>query len=173
MRSGVSPAVLIAVTAITAFATLAGAVIAAWISARNTRNTLEHTARQAESDREEERRAQCRTARRDVYAAYSTAALLAVRDISRMLYAPLDDRAEERSVARASQHDLVVAIGPLSIEGPEAVYDAARPVMSLVAEYRQVAKSREWSDAKVVEARNEASQAVSTFLRACSTALNE
>lgn len=82
MKSGVPPWVLISVAGITALATLLAATISGLIAYRTSRRSIEHAAEMARLDREAEAAAQHRSARRNAYAAYVTAGMTALRDIS-------------------------------------------------------------------------------------------
>ncbi|MEU5888053.1 hypothetical protein ABZ835_14630 [Streptomyces sp. NPDC047461] len=139
MKSGVPPWVLIVVAAITALATLLAAAISGLIAYRTSRRSIEHAADMARLDREAEKDAQHRSARRDAYAAYVTAGLTALRDISAARQADSASQRwqELRQQAVASSHAVVIAYGVVEVEGPPQVADSAKAMYEAINDYRR------------------------------------
>ncbi|MEV5804081.1 hypothetical protein [Streptomyces parvulus] len=139
MKSGVPPWVLIVVAAITALATLLAAAISGLIAYRTSRRSMDHAAEMARLDREAEKATQQRSARRDAYAAYVTAGMTALRDISAARQAgwtsPSWQQLREQAVA--SSHSVVIAFGVVEVEGPPRVADSAKGMYQAINDYRR------------------------------------
>ncbi|WP_406401108.1 hypothetical protein OH805_18895 [Streptomyces sp. NBC_00879] len=144
MKSGVSPTVLVLVALITALASLIAAAIAGWIAARNTRKslknagettdkTLAHAAAMADLDREADKAAQLRSARRTAYAAVLTTAHEArqeLRDLAARRVMTHAELQRHRAAVRDAAIRMVPTISLVDIEGPTEVSDAAHAIQA-------------------------------------------
>ncbi|MGW4020804.1 hypothetical protein [Streptomyces sp. NPDC005009] len=144
MKSGVPPWVLIVVAGITALATLLAAAISGLIAYRTSRRSIEHAAEMARLDREAEKTAQQRSARREAYAAFVTAGMTALRDISaarnEQTISPRWD--EVRKQAIASSHTVVITYGVVEVEGPPELAESAKLTYEAINVYRRGAVTR-------------------------------
>lgn len=148
MKSGVPPWVLISVAGITALATLLAATISGLIAYRTSRRSIEHAAEMARLDREAEAAAQHRSARRNAYAAYVTAGMTALRDISSAWResATSSRWQEVRKQAVDSSEAVVIAYGLVQVEGPLPVTDSAKQMFRAINDFRQQAIKRDHSE---------------------------
>jgi hypothetical protein len=137
-------------------------------------------------DREAEKSAQHRTARREAYTAFVNAALAAIRDASMLRNeSPFtnEDRWKDLSrVARNAYNSMAVAQGLVRIEGPTgSLTDAAEYLRVQVAEFTRVAQkathpllndvTREKEAEKFQSASKAALKALSGFIETAQSTL--
>jgi hypothetical protein len=124
----------VAVAIVTGIAALGGAGLTAWINLRNSRLQAEHQLTVAREERSERRTAAHRTARRDAYTGFLTAALTAVQKITQAEGRGLtDDEYQTRwMAAQTAVNQTLQAHAVLSIEGPEKVARASQQLRAIL-----------------------------------------
>lgn len=139
MKSGVSPATLIAVAIITALSSLLAAAISAGIAYLVAKRNLTHAADMAALDREAKRREQHRAAQRDAYAAYLTASLAAYRAAWGIFRGKRNITVESWPLRRAETErlleELVIALSVVHMEGTPDVVKPASDVREIFQLY--------------------------------------
>lgn len=140
MQSGVSTTTLITVAVITAVSSLAASAVTAVVAYLIAKRNLGHAAQMVELDRSAQLRQEQRTARRDAYAAYVTAALATLRDTTILKHRDgsletAADWATARGPARDSYNELAITQGVVKMEAPEDLAQTAESVRESVQEF--------------------------------------